>query len=62
VPTELSANSYDADSTIVEITTKGDSQQILIKDDGCGMDMSDLKDLVTADCSPYYQQFLTNAS
>lgn len=44
---ELSANAYDADSEIVEILTKGDSEQILIKDNGCGMDRMDLKDLVT---------------
>ena len=44
---ELCANSYDADASIVEISTKGKSQQILIKDDGCGMDMEDLNELVT---------------
>ena len=44
---ELCANSYDADASIVEISTKGESQQILIKDDGCGMDMEDLNGLVT---------------
>lgn len=44
---ELCANSYDADASIVEISTKGESEQILIKDDGCGMDMEDLDELVT---------------
>lgn len=44
---ELCANSYDADASIVEISTKGESQQILIKDNGCGMDMKDLDELVT---------------
>lgn len=44
---ELCANSYDADASIVEISTKGASQQILIKDDGCGMDMDDLDELRT---------------
>ena len=44
---ELCANSYDADSSMVEISTKGESEQILIKDDGCGMDMEDLNELVT---------------
>jgi len=44
---ELCANSYDADATKVEISTKGESAQILIKDDGCGMDKEDLDELVT---------------
>lgn len=44
---ELCANSYDADASLVEIFTKGDTQQILIKDDGCGMDLDDLNDMVT---------------
>ena len=44
---ELCANSYDADASIVEVTTKGESEQILIKDDGCGMDKEDLDELVT---------------
>jgi len=44
---ELCANSYDADASIVEISTKGGSEQILIKDDGCGMDEKDLHELVT---------------
>ena len=35
---ELCANSYDADASLVEISTKGESRQILIKDDGSGMD------------------------
>jgi len=44
---ELCANSYDADASLVEITTGGESEQILIKDNGCGMDMGDLDELVT---------------
>ncbi len=44
---ELCANSYDADASIVEVLTKGESEQILIKDDGCGMDEEDLDELVT---------------
>jgi HSP90 family molecular chaperone len=44
---EICANSYDADASIVEVSTKGESEQILIKDDGCGMDIEDLKELVT---------------
>ena len=44
---ELCANSCDADASIVEITTKGESQQILIKDDGCGMDREGLAELIT---------------
>jgi len=44
---ELCANSYDADASLVEITTKGESQQIVVKDDGCGMDRDDLDELIT---------------
>lgn len=44
---ELGANCYDADSSMVEMVTKGDSQQILIKDNGCGMNFDDLEDLIT---------------
>ncbi|MCJ7507699.1 MAG: ATP-binding protein [candidate division Zixibacteria bacterium] len=44
---ELCANSYDADSSMVEISTKGESEQILIKDDGCGMCKEELHELVT---------------
>ena len=44
---ELCANSYDADASMVGISTKGESQQIVIKDDGCGMGIGDLKELVT---------------
>jgi len=44
---ELCANSYDADASIVEISTRGESQQILIKDNGCGMDVEDLNELIT---------------
>ncbi|MFQ5885688.1 MAG: ATP-binding protein [Anaerolineae bacterium] len=44
---ELCANSYDADASIVEISTRGESEQILVRDDGCGMDMEDLEEVVT---------------
>ena len=44
---ELCANSYDADASTVEITTKGETQQILIKDDGSGMDDADIDELIT---------------
>lgn len=44
---ELAANSYDADSSRVEITSSGESRMIQIKDDGCGMDISDLDELIT---------------
>lgn len=44
---ELCANSYDADASIVEISTSGESQQILVRDDGCGMDKEDLQEAVT---------------
>jgi HSP90 family molecular chaperone len=44
---ELCANSYDADAALVEITTGGESEQILIQDNGCGMGKSDLDELVT---------------
>nr|WP_286674558.1 ATP-binding protein [Clostridium sp. ZBS4] len=44
---ELCANSYDADAENVEIVTKGDLKQILIKDDGCGMNLDDINDLIT---------------
>ena len=44
---ELCANCYDADASIVDVSTKGQSRQILIKDDGCGMNMDDLNELVT---------------
>lgn len=44
---ELAANSYDADASIVEITSSGESRMIQIKDDGCGMDLSDLDELRT---------------
>ena len=42
---KLCANSNDADASTVEISTKGESRQILIKDDGCGMDSDDLDEL-----------------
>jgi len=44
---ELCANSYDADASIVEIITRGESEQVLIKDNGCGMDHDDIRELVT---------------
>ena len=44
---ELCANSYDADATNVRISTSGESQQILIQDDGCGMNKTDLDELRT---------------
>lgn len=44
---ELCANCYDADASIVEISTSGESEQILVRDDGCGMDIEDLKEVVT---------------
>jgi hypothetical protein len=44
---ELCANSYDADASRVEIFSSGESQQILIKDNGCGMDEADLDELRT---------------
>ncbi len=44
---ELAANSYDADATRVEILSSGESRLIQVKDDGCGMDLDDLKELTT---------------
>ena len=44
---ELSANSYDADASKVEITSSGESRMIQIRDNGCGMDLSDLDELIT---------------
>lgn len=44
---ELTANSYDADATQVEITSSGESKMIQVKDDGCGMDLTDLDELIT---------------
>lgn len=44
---ELCANSYDADAEIVEVTSRGEAQQIILKDDGCGMDSDDLDELIT---------------
>lgn len=44
---ELAANSYDADASKVEITSSGESRMIQIKDDGCGMNLSDLDELTT---------------
>ena len=44
---ELCANSYDADASSVKITTSGESEQILIQDDGCGMNKEDLQELIT---------------
>ncbi len=44
---EIAANSYDADSSVVKISSSGESQIIQIMDDGCGMDEDDLKILTT---------------
>jgi hypothetical protein len=44
---EISANSYDADASVVRITSSGESQLIQIMDDGCGMDEEDLAILTT---------------
>jgi len=44
---ELAANSYDADATKVEITSSGESRIIQIKDNGCGMNIHDIEELVT---------------
>jgi HSP90 family molecular chaperone len=44
---ELAANSYDADASKVEIVSSGESKMIQIKDDGCGMDLSDIDELIT---------------
>jgi hypothetical protein len=44
---ELAANSYDADATKVNITSSGESNMIQIIDDGCGMDLADLDELIT---------------
>jgi len=44
---EMCANSYDADASEVKINTKGDTSQILIRDNGSGMNEDDLKELIT---------------
>ena len=44
---ELAANSYDADASQVEINSSGESKMIQVKDDGCGMDLADLDELIT---------------
>ena len=44
---ELAANSYDADASKVEITSSGESRMIQVRDNGCGMDLSDLDELIT---------------
>lgn len=44
---EIAANSYDADSSQVRITSSGENQKIQILDDGCGMDENDLIILTT---------------
>ena len=43
---ELIANAWDADAARVDVSVKGRdaSKQIVIKDDGCGMDYADLRD------------------
>ncbi len=42
VLSEVVANSYDADATEVNITIDSDSDKIIIKDDGNGMDLTDI--------------------
>ncbi len=44
---EICANSYDADASIVTVATSGESEQIIVKDDGCGMDKKDFEDMVS---------------
>ena len=43
---ELIANAWDADATRVAVSVEGqgEDKQIVIKDDGCGMDYADLRD------------------
>lgn len=43
---ELIANAWDADAARVDVSVKGqnDGKQIVIKDDGCGMDDADLRE------------------
>lgn len=44
VLSELVANAYDADSTLVTIDWKKDEERVLVKDDGVGMTVDDLND------------------
>ena len=47
VPSVLSeavANSWDADATLVEIILDKDDQTIVIRDNGCGMDLNDVNE------------------
>lgn len=44
---EMVANSYDADASIVKITSNGENQIIQILDNGSGMDRSDIEVLIT---------------
>jgi len=53
---ELAANSYDADASRVEVTSSGESRMIQMKDDGCGMALSDLDELITVDPTAEYHQ------
>jgi len=43
---ELIANAWDADASRVDVSIKeqSDGKQIVIKDDGCGMDDADLRE------------------
>ena len=43
---ELIANAWDADAARVDVSVKGqgEDKQIVIRDDGCGMDYADLRD------------------
>ncbi len=43
---ELIANAWDADASTVRVTIKGDKEekQIIVQDDGCGMDEEDLSE------------------
>ncbi len=46
VLSELIANAWDADASRVDVSVKGqdENKQIVIQDDGCGMDYADLRD------------------
>lgn len=46
VLSELIANAWDADAARVDVSVKGqgEDKQIVIRDDGCGMDYADLRD------------------
>lgn len=44
---EITANSYDADASIVKVRSSGENQKIQVFDNGCGMNEEDLKILTT---------------